>query len=144
MNFNNWPNSEFSDYKKEEKDLAIKKQQRRVERRKAVEAEKKLMEETKPKRAGLWSTLGNAIAAARDSLTYPKDIGKEPDEKASDKEPEIKDNTIRGTDVTYEVPKTARRVRVQIQDAKGRVKNQYTLTNYISINGGDRFRIIAD
>lgn len=48
---------------------------------------------------------------------------------------------VTGDDVTYYVPYDMRKVQVILYDRAGRFKNEYTLTNYLSIKPGERVRI---
>jgi len=57
--------------------------------------------------------------------------------------PSTETKIISGDDVTYEVPIEATKIVVQITNDSGTIKQIYTLTNYISIKGGDRVRILA-
>ena len=50
---------------------------------------------------------------------------------------------ITGHDVTYVVPDDMRLLKVQIQEPNGRILNEYTLTQYLEIRGGNKLRIMS-
>jgi hypothetical protein len=53
------------------------------------------------------------------------------------------DSVITGDDITYRVPSDMRSLKVELYERNGRFKKAYTLTNWISINPGDKVRIIS-
>jgi len=67
----------------------------------------------------------------------PEDIVEEPVDESDQQ-------IVKGDDVIMVIPKDARKIIVQILESNGRLKNQYTLTNYISVSGGDKFRVIVE
>ena len=50
---------------------------------------------------------------------------------------------ITGHDVLYFIPDDMKNIKVQIQQSNGRIKNEYTLTNYLDIQPGERLRLIV-
>jgi hypothetical protein len=61
--------------------------------------------------------------------------------KKNDPEKPAQAKRVTGDDVTYYVPYDMRAVQVVLYDRVGRFKNEYTLTNYLSIKPGERVRI---
>jgi len=53
-----------------------------------------------------------------------------------------KDKEITGKDVMYRVPDNMNSIIVQLRYKDGSYKNQYTLTNYLDIQPGEKIRII--
>ena len=66
------------------------------------------------------------------------------EEKKEEKPRDLKkQRRVTGYDILYFIPQDMRRIKVQIQEKNGRVKNEYTLTNYLSIRPGERVRLIV-
>ena len=87
----------------------------------------------------------------RDDEVDPSDEILEESQKAEEKQPEEKKEEprdlrkqlrITGYDVLYFIPDDMKQIKVQIQASNGRLKNEYTLTNYLSIKPGERVRLI--
>lgn len=68
----------------------------------------------------------------------PKEEKKE-EEKPRDLKKQLR---VTGYDILYFIPNDMRQIKVQIQEKNGRLKNEYTLTNYLSIKPGERVRLI--
>jgi len=50
---------------------------------------------------------------------------------------------VTGYDVTFVIPDDMRKLVVEIQDADGKYQNHYTLTNYLSMEPGQRLKIVV-
>ena len=91
---------------------------------------------------GIFELLFNGIRAAKDVMT-PAPV-KAPEVEAQEAKDYRGSTIMNGTDFTYTVPANIKQIRVQILESNGRLKNEYTLTNYMAINSGDKFRLIVD
>ena len=109
------------------------------------EEEEPKVEATEPKIGkpiGIFELLFNGIRAAKDVMSPPKERSVE--ETVKEAEDYRGSKIVTGEDFIYTVPTHIKQLRVQILEPNGRLKNEYTLTNYLAIKGGDKFRIIAD
>ena len=91
---------------------------------------------------GIFEMLFNGLRAAKDVMTPPPP--KSPEVEAQEARDYRGSTVVVGKDFTYTIPENTRQVRVQILEPNGRLKNEYTLTNYLAIKSGDKFRLIAD
>jgi hypothetical protein len=67
-----------------------------------------------------------------------------PPKRTPDPKPPVKKPVVDGADTMITVPDNVKRIRVQILDSDNDLKNEYVLTNWISVNPGDKFRIIME
>ena len=139
MSNEDWANEVFRDEdKKRERDrLNRKRNEEEREERKPVEEEPK--KEVVVEKSTFWSRLKKMFRAAKDVDTV--DTSEPPTDSLSEN---VVSGVVTGTDVIYIVPTTMRKLRVRILESNGRLKNQYTLTDYLSIAPGDKFHIIVD
>lgn len=50
-------------------------------------------------------------------------------------------NHVSGTNVVYTIPNTMKKIKIRILEPNGRLKNQYTVTDYLDIQPGDKLHI---
>lgn len=53
-------------------------------------------------------------------------------------------NQVTGYDVTYIVPDDMKKMKVRLMKKNGTLKSEYTLTDYLDIKSGEKFRIFIE
>lgn len=109
----------------------------KVEEWVAVEVEKKPVEEPVEEKTSWFSRIFKGWKAAKDVVT----VDKTPLEQLPVENPPQR--VLTGNDVMYLVPSDMNNIKVRILESNGRLKNQYTLTDYLSIDRNDKIHILV-
>lgn len=98
-------------------------------------------QETKPASGGFFSRLKNVLKPKpKAPVQQPKaqPVSKPVNEDKQSVEPE----EVRS--IVWRVPSNTKSVRVQVMEPNGRLINEYTISNFIKLEAGQKLKVIAD